>query len=146
MIEIKTSQILINKITLETIQKNWNHVLSQYQNKEIIDESISYEMILRVPFKTKGSINHMLISSRLKIKQEISQFSITLYCTILKPIIVSLLLGITSSILVFTLSNHLIYSLILLSLISTISLILFLLKITTISKKYLINLKNNSFK
>ncbi len=91
---LKTAEISIDKKTQDSILKNWNHNEDEYFDEEVLDHINRLEIILRVPYKGQGgNRHHMLISSRIEMKERKNGIALVMYCNLLKPLVLSLILG-----------------------------------------------------
>ena len=99
---IKTAEIPISKSLQGSIIENWNTSKSEEVNQETIDgELISqvrqFNIVLRIPYVFKGSKNHILLNSHLAFRNNIDGVILSLYCSILKPAILFIFLGLLTA-------------------------------------------------
>ena len=138
---LKTSEILIDKKTQDAIVKNWNQRESESVEIDILDNVNRLDLTLRVPFKVKGGESYMLIPSRIEMKDRKNQIALSIHCNLMKPLIISLILGLLSSVLFFAIYLNLAYFIGMTIVISGIFFGMFYFNVFKRSDEYLTKLK-----
>lgn len=140
---IKTSEILIAKITQDTIVKNWKQQGFASKDSSLLGKANQFNIILRLPIMFKGDILHMLIYSKLILSDAKNGVLIRLYANITKLLLVSLLFGVVPSMVFLYFFSSIELLLTFTILISLFSFIRFYLKTLKLSEKYLSKLKES---
>lgn len=151
-LRVKTSEIVINNKIQDSIIKNWNSNQKANHLDDIIDDlntinNSNFKVTLRIPWKYKGRINHMLINSNIEFAEMKNKISLAIKCNIIKPVIIFSFLGFITSFVFLTPfylfpKVNLVIPVISGIVISGIYFGLFYLKIQSVSEQFINELKN----
>lgn len=106
---LKTSEILIDKETQDAIVKNWNYRELKSVEIDILDNVNRLNLTLRIPVKFKGIESHLLIPGKIEMKGIKNRVALSIHCNFMKPMIISFILGILSSVLFLAIYFSLVY-------------------------------------
>src|SRR5690606_20037836 len=124
---------------------------SSYFDAELLDNELAkntdkLNLTLRVPYKMKGSVNHMLIPSELRFTTQGNQVKLSLVCSFTKPVIISLIFGLIPSMLSLITQSNIFAFLLLVIIISGITFSFIYFQIEKTSSQCLQELKRVSIK
>lgn len=96
--EITTAEILVDESLQEAIIENWQGEEVVVFTSDILDNDIRIPkkqliVTLRIPYKSRGDLSHMLIKSKLVFIKKNNAFLLRMNCKVLKPILISTFLG-----------------------------------------------------
>jgi hypothetical protein len=137
----KKTDILIDKKSQATIIKNWTKTEFESLNYEVLDNVNRLKLTLRVPFRIRGCVSYMLITSELEMNNKKNHVVLSINCNLIKPFIFAIVLGILTSVLFLLLYSNLIFFLVMGLAITSISFGMFLYSIGKTSNEFLVKLK-----
>ncbi len=100
--QLTTAQTSINKEIRESIIANWNFKANKQLQNDLLDDEMTtnasdFKVTLRIPWKLNSGVNHMLINGVIQFVEANEKITLSLSCSILKPLIIFGFLGFLSA-------------------------------------------------
>jgi hypothetical protein len=101
-LQLTTAQTSINKEIRESIIANWNFKANKQLQNDLLDDEMTtnasdFKVTLRIPWKLNSGVNHMLINGVIQFVEANEKITLSLSCSILKPLIIFGFLGFLSA-------------------------------------------------
>lgn len=154
--QLTTAHKSINKEIRESIIANWNFKTNKQLQDDLLDDEITtnaedFKVTLRIPWQLNSGVNHMLIEGLIQFVESNEKITLSLRCSILKPLIIFGFLGFLSAF-IFLIPFYAFPSLNLIIpilggfVITVIYFTLFYWNLQKVSKQFLVELTNNADK
>lgn len=133
---IKTAEISIDQVSERRIRENWQHENSVKQEFELLDNT-DFRMNLWLPYRMKGSVFYFLVDSRLRFSGSEPKVLVSIYSSITKLLLVSILICAGIAVFFHFAQNALLFGLAAGSVISILFFVILFRRLIKISKVFL---------